>query len=81
MIHAQEKLELLTQQTDIANSLIENKLMSREWIYNNIFQLNDQDKKEVFDGIVEDRKQAFRFEQIETEGSDPAEEDTEPTDD
>ena len=81
MIHAQEKLELLTQQTDIANSLIENKLMSREWIYNNIFQLNDQDKKEVFDGIVEDRKQAFRFEQIETEGNDPAEGDSEePTD-
>tara|TARA_Y100001937_G_scaffold91263_1_gene123505 strand:+ start:1745 stop:3526 length:1782 start_codon:yes stop_codon:yes gene_type:complete len=81
MIHAQEKLELLTQQTDIANSLIENKLMSREWIYNNIFQLNDQDKKEVFDGIVEDRKQAFRFEQIETEGNDPAEGDNEePTD-
>jgi hypothetical protein len=40
----------------------------------NIFDLNDEDKKKIFQGIVEDRKQAFRFEQIETEGSDPTEE-------
>ena len=73
MIHAQEKLELLTQQTEIANNLLENKLLSREWIYDNIFDLNEQDKKDIFEGIVEDRKQVFRFEQIETEGNDPVE--------
>jgi hypothetical protein len=73
MIHEQEKLELLSQQKDIANDLLENKLFSREWIYNNIFDLNEQDKKEVFDGIIEDRKQVFRFDQIESEGNDPAE--------
>ena len=47
--------------------------MSRKWIYNNIFDLNDADKAEIFDGIIEDRKQAFRMESIETEGTDPAE--------
>jgi hypothetical protein len=73
MIHQQEKLELLTQQTEIANSLLENKLLSREWIYDNIFDLNEKDKKDIFEGIVEDRKQVFRFEQIETEGNDPVE--------
>ena len=73
MIHQQEKLELLTQQTEIANTLMENKLMSRQWIYNNIFDLNDEDKSEIFNGIIEDRKQAFRMESIETEGTDPAE--------
>jgi len=71
MIHQQEKLELLNQQVEIANSLMENKIMSREWIYNNIFDLNDEEKKDIFDEIIEDRKQAFRFEQIETEGNDP----------
>jgi hypothetical protein len=80
MIHQQEKLELLTQKKDIANDLIENKLFSRQWIYDNIFELNDQEKVDVFDGVIEDRKQAFRMEQIETEGTDPAEEGTEPTD-
>jgi hypothetical protein len=52
---------------------MENKLLSREWIYDNLFEFNDQDKKDIFDGIVEDRKQVFRFEQIETEGNDPVE--------
>jgi len=72
MIHEQEKLELLTQQKDIANDLLENKLMSRDWIYDNIFDLNENEKKVIFDGIIEDRKQQFRMEQIEQEGNDPA---------
>jgi hypothetical protein len=73
MIHQQEKMELLTQQIDIANTMIENKLMSREWIYDNIFELNQHEKQKMFEGIIEDRKQQFRMEQIETEGTDPAE--------
>ena len=81
MIHQQEKLELLTQQTEIANNLMENKLLSREWIYDNIFDLNEGDKKTIFEGIVEDRKQVFRFEQIETEGNDPVESGTSAEDD
>ncbi len=81
MIHQQEKLELLTQKKDIANDLIENKLFSRQWIYDNIFELNDEEKVDVFNGVIEDRKQQFRMEQIETEGTDPADEGTEPTDD
>jgi len=73
MIHEQEKLELLTQQVDIAQSAMENKLFSREWVYDNIFDLNQEDKKVVFDGVIEDQKQIFRMEQISTEGNDPAE--------
>lgn len=73
MIHEQEKLELLTQQVDIANTAMENRLFSREWVYDNIFDMNDGDKKELFDGLIEDRKQVFRMEQIEAEGNDPAE--------
>jgi hypothetical protein len=72
MIHEQEKLELLTQQIEVAGTLMENKLFSREWIYDNIFELNEGDKKEVFDQIIEDLKQQFRFEQIAMEGNDPA---------
>ena len=72
MIHEQEKLELLTQKQEIASALMENRLMSREWIYNNIFEFNENDKKEMFEQLVEDQKQAFRFEQIVTEGNDPA---------
>ena len=76
MIHEQEKLELLTQQTEIANTLMENKMMSRKWIYDNIFDFDDNEKKEIYDGIIEDTKQKFRMESIETEGTDPADGDT-----
>jgi len=72
MIHEQEKLELLTQQVELSNTVMESKLFSREWIYNNIFELNEGDKKEVFEQIIEDLKQQFRFEQIAVEGNDPA---------
>ena len=71
MIHEQEKLELLTQQVDIANNIMDQKILSREWVWDNIFDLTDQDKKKIFDQMVEDQKQKFRFEQIETEGNDP----------
>ena len=80
MIHQQEKLELLTQQQEIANQLLENKLMSRKWIYDNIFEFDDNQKTEIFDGIIEDTKQKFRMEQIETEGQDPANQQEEPSD-
>jgi hypothetical protein len=73
MIHEQEKLELLNQQVDIAQSAMENKLFSREWIYDNIFDMNKHEKSFVFDGIIEDQKQAFRITQISEEGNDPAE--------
>ena len=72
MIHEQEKLELLTMQTDIANSLLENKIMSREWIYDNIYDFTQLEKHKIFDGVIEDQKQAFRMEQISVEGNDPA---------
>ena len=71
MIHEQEKLELLRQKQEIASSLIEGRLLSREWVYNNIFDFNENDKKEVFDEIIEDQKQNFRMEQITVEGNDP----------
>ena len=72
MIHEQEKLELMTQQVEVAERAIDTKLFSREWLYDNVFDFSDEEKKELFDGIVEDTKQKFRLESIENEGSDPA---------
>ncbi len=72
MIHEQEKLELMTQQVEVAERAIDTKLFSREWLYNNIFDFSDEEKTTLFDGIVEDTKQKFRLESIENEGSDPA---------
>ena len=72
MIHEQEKLELMTQQVEVAERAIDTKLFSREWLYDNIFDFSDEEKATLFDGIVEDTKQKFRLESIENEGQDPA---------
>ena len=73
MIHEQEKLEMMNQQLEIAEKAMDVKLFSRRWIYDNIFDMSDEQKVEVYKNIVEDTKQKFRLEQIETEGQDPAE--------
>ena len=72
MIHEQEKLELLSQQLDLARDAMDNKILSRKYIYDHIFDFSDEDKKEIFQGIVLDAKDKFRMEQIEAEGNDPA---------
>ena len=74
MIHEQEKIELMSQQLDIAEKAIDTKLFSKKWIYDNIFDLSDEQKIDITESIVEDTKHKFRLEQIETEGSDPAKE-------
>ena len=73
MIHEQEKLELMERQIQIAQAAMDNKLFSRDWVYDNIFDMNQQDKSDIFEGVINDQKQAFRMDQIEAEGNDPAE--------
>jgi hypothetical protein len=72
MIHEQEKLELLIQQVQVSNDILENKLLSRKWIWDNIFQFNSNEQKDMFEDMVEDQKTKFRFTQIEEEGNDPS---------
>ena len=72
-IHEQEKLELLSQKIDLANNARDAKLFSNQWIYENVFHLNIEEMKTMMDQVIEDTKQRYRFEQIETEGNDPAE--------
>ena len=73
MIHEQEKLELLTQKVEVASTLMDNSLVSREWVYENIFDFNQGEKSKIFSDMIEDKKQQFRFDQISDEGNDPVE--------
>jgi len=71
-IYEQEKLELWTQKTSLADSMVRDGLMSSEWIYKNIFGFTDEQIKDNDDQIVFDYKNKFRRQQIESEGNDPA---------
>ena len=72
MIHEQEKLELMNQQIEAAEKAMETKLFSRQWVYDNIFDFSKDEKDKMFKGLVDDAKNKFRFESIESEGNDPA---------
>ena len=71
IIYDQEKIELLKSKAELAQSLIDQKLMSTDWIYDNVFHLSEDQYDEQRDLIREDTKRAFRLNQIEEEGNDP----------
>ena len=71
-IYEEEKVELWNNKTQLAASMIQDGLVSSEWIYKNIFGFSDEDIKKEDEGIVYDYKNKFRRSQIENEGTDPA---------
>ena len=71
-IYEQEKIELWNNKTTLARDMIDNGLVSSNWIYKNIFGFTDEEIKKEDDGIVFDFKNKFRRQQIENEGNDPA---------
>jgi hypothetical protein len=71
-IYEQEKIELWNNKTQLASSMLQDGLVSSEWIYKNIFNFTEEDIKKEDDNIVFDFKNKFRRSQIETEGTDPA---------
>ena len=70
-VYEKEKVELWTSKVTLAGDMIEKKLFSRNWIYENLFNLAENDYLEEQNRIVEDTKAQFRLEQIKTEGNDP----------
>jgi len=73
IIYDQERTALLKEKVDLAQQMMDTKLMPTDWIYDNIFHFSEDQYQEYRDLIIEDQKRKFREAQIETEGNDPAE--------
>ena len=71
-IYEQEKIELWNNKTQLASAMLQDGLVSSEWIYKNIFNFTEDDIKKEDEQIVFDYKNKFRRSQIEAEGTDPA---------
>ena len=67
-----EKIALLKEKIDLANQMKDTKLFSSDYIYENIFDLSEDQYMEMRDLVREDSKRLFRIAQIENEGNDPA---------
>ena len=72
MIYEQEKLELWSTKIDVAGSMKDNKLLSTEYVYDQIFGFTAQEKDIVRKQIIDDQKREFRYTSIADEGADPA---------
>ena len=73
IIYDQEKIELLKSKTELAQQMLDQKLLPTDWIYDNVFHFSEDQYDEYRDLIREDTKRKFRLDQIEAEGNDPVE--------
>jgi hypothetical protein len=71
-IYETEKVELWSSKTQLASSMLQDGIVSTDWIYKNVFNFTDDEIKQMDNEIVYDYKQKFRRAQIESEGNDPA---------
>jgi len=72
IIFEQEKVALLKEKIDLANQMQDSKLFATDYIYDNIFNLSEDQYMEMRELVREDAKRKFRLAQLEAEGNDPA---------
>ena len=73
IIYEQEKIELYTSKTAVAQNMLDQKMFSKDWVYENIFGLSPDQYQDQKEAIAEDAMAKFRLSQLENEGNDPAE--------
>ena len=73
IIYEQEKVELYTAKSTVAGDMLDKKLFSKDWVYENVFGLSPDQYNEQKDAMIDDAMDAFRLSQLENEGNDPSE--------
>jgi len=73
IIYEQEKIELYTAKTTVAKEMLDGKLFSKDWVYENVFGLSPDQYNEQKDTMLNDAMDTFRINQLENEGNDPSE--------
>jgi hypothetical protein len=72
IIYDQQKVALMTEKVNLANTMKDMKLLSDRYIYEFIFNMSEDQWLQERNDVVEDLKFRFRQNQIEQEGNDPA---------
>ena len=80
-IYEQEKVNLWSEKIRLAQDIQGLNMLSKDWVYENIFKLSggEQDTERV--KMLDDLKDRFRFRSIEDEGNDPAMDDEDDVED
>jgi hypothetical protein len=72
VIFEKEKIAIWQDKVNLSKDMMETKLFSKKWIYENVFKISEEDVDIQKNDLVEDAKQSYRFKQIEDDGIDPA---------
>ena len=73
MIYEQEKVNLWSEKIRLAQDIQWLNMLSKEWVYDNIFKLSRGESDKQRETMIEDLKDRYRFRSIEDEGNDPQE--------
>ena len=71
-IYEQEKVELYTSKVALIQQMQSTKMVSKEWMYETILNMAKDEQEKMTTQVLEDTKQMFRLNSIETQGMDPA---------
>jgi len=78
-IYEQEKVNLWSEKIRLASDIKDLNMLSKDWVYDNIFKLSKDERKLESAKVIEDLKDKFRQESIQSNGIDPAKQ-AKPTD-
>jgi hypothetical protein len=71
-IYEQERVNLWSEKVRLATDIAGLNMLSKDWVYENIFKLADGDQEKERVKIINDIKDRFRYRSIEDQGNDPA---------
>jgi hypothetical protein len=71
-IYEQEKVNLWSEKVRLASDMSALNMLSKEWVYSNVFGMGKDEMDDEKGKIINDIKDKFRYAAIENEGNDPA---------
>ena len=80
-IYEQERINLWSEKVRLAQDVMGLNMLSKDWVYENIFKVAEGEQDDERTKIIDDIKDRYRYRMIEDEGNDPAMEDEEDVDD
>ena len=71
-IYEQERVNLWSEKVRLASDMAALNMLSKDWVYENIFKISEGDQEKERVKIINDIKDKFRYRSIEDQGNDPA---------
>jgi hypothetical protein len=71
-IYELERINIWREKLNLSSDALAGKLLSADWVYENVFKMSEDEIKIEKDRVIEDVKRTYRIMQIEQGQSDPA---------